>query len=199
MKMKGILTKAAITRRVILQKAFQKIYQKGYQFTSIDNILNELDVTKGAFYYHFKNKKEMGIGVIKDVIFPKFNQSMILPLKQIEHPKDGIIRIINQKLENLPELEIMLGCPLHNLMIEMGGVDDDFATEIRAIIQNWQEELEAIIEKGIERGDFPEDTDANSLANFIIASYHGIRSRLKIEFDLDLVDQYMFELGRYLS
>jgi AcrR family transcriptional regulator len=33
--------------------------QKGYKGTSLDEIARSLDVTKGAFYYHIKNKEEL--------------------------------------------------------------------------------------------------------------------------------------------
>ena len=33
--------------------------QKGYKGTSLDEIASSLDVTKGAFYYHIKNKEEL--------------------------------------------------------------------------------------------------------------------------------------------
>ena len=33
--------------------------QKGYKGTSLDEIAHSLDVTKGAFYYHIKNKEEL--------------------------------------------------------------------------------------------------------------------------------------------
>ncbi|RAJ08805.1 TetR family transcriptional regulator [Chitinophaga skermanii] len=52
------MNKAAATRLNMLQKAFELIYVKGFQTTSIDDILATTQVTKGAFYYHFKNKDE---------------------------------------------------------------------------------------------------------------------------------------------
>jgi AcrR family transcriptional regulator len=42
--------------------------QKGYKGTSLDEIANSLDVTKGAFYYHIKNKEEL--------LFQCFNRSL---------------------------------------------------------------------------------------------------------------------------
>ena len=33
--------------------------QKGFKGTSLDEIASSLDVTKGAFYYHIKNKEEL--------------------------------------------------------------------------------------------------------------------------------------------
>lgn len=43
------MNKAESTRLTILEKAFKLIYEKGYQTTSIDDILATTKVTKGAF------------------------------------------------------------------------------------------------------------------------------------------------------
>jgi AcrR family transcriptional regulator len=42
--------------------------QKGYKGTSLDEIASSLDVTKGAFYYHIKNKEEL--------LFQCFNRTL---------------------------------------------------------------------------------------------------------------------------
>jgi len=42
--------------------------QQGYKGTSLDEIANSLDVTKGAFYYHIKNKEEL--------LYQCFNRSL---------------------------------------------------------------------------------------------------------------------------
>ena len=75
------MKKAEATRLNILQKAFELIYEKGYQTTSIDDILLKTQVTKGAFYYHFKNKDEMGIAIINELLKPTLTNSFIEPLQ----------------------------------------------------------------------------------------------------------------------
>ncbi|GAA6766408.1 hypothetical protein AAFH68_23500 [Flavobacterium sp. CGRL1] len=50
------MSKAVNTRLTILHKAFELIYTKGYQTTSVDEIIATTQVTKGAFYYHLKIK-----------------------------------------------------------------------------------------------------------------------------------------------
>ena len=62
------MKKAEITRLNILQKAFDIIYANGYQTTSIDDIIATTKVTKGAFYYHFKSKDEMGLAIINEIL-----------------------------------------------------------------------------------------------------------------------------------
>lgn len=55
------MSKAQAIRSDILRRAMKLIYRQGFQSTSIDDILATTHVTKEAFYYHFKNKEEMGI------------------------------------------------------------------------------------------------------------------------------------------
>ena len=44
----------------ILQSAEELIYQKGYDATSISDIMEVADVGKGQLYYYFKSNKEIG-------------------------------------------------------------------------------------------------------------------------------------------
>jgi len=71
------MKKAAATRLMILTKAFELIYVRGYQTTSIDDILATTKVTKGAFYYHFRNKDEMGLAILQEILKPALTESFI--------------------------------------------------------------------------------------------------------------------------
>ncbi len=58
-------TKGAKTRERILSEAKQLILARGFSGTSLDGILKATDLTKGAFFYHFKNKDELARAVIE--------------------------------------------------------------------------------------------------------------------------------------
>lgn len=75
------MKKSALTRLHILEKALDLIYKKGYQTTSIDDILASTQLTKGAFYYHFKNKDEMGMAIINELLRPTLTSGFIEPLQ----------------------------------------------------------------------------------------------------------------------
>jgi TetR/AcrR family transcriptional regulator, transcriptional repressor for nem operon len=64
------MSQAQETRVMILRKAFELIYKRGYQATSIDNIVATTSVTKGAFFYHFPNKEKLGLALINEVMYP---------------------------------------------------------------------------------------------------------------------------------
>jgi AcrR family transcriptional regulator len=48
-----------ITREQILEAAFDCFYENGFERTSLENIAERIDVTRGAIYWHFSNKKTL--------------------------------------------------------------------------------------------------------------------------------------------
>lgn len=52
------------TREQILDVSARLFIEKGYEKTSIQDIINELQMSKGAVYHHFKSKEEILHGVL---------------------------------------------------------------------------------------------------------------------------------------
>ena len=48
-----------VRREEFLKTAFELFLEKGYEKTSINDIIKKIGVTKGAFYYYFKSKDEI--------------------------------------------------------------------------------------------------------------------------------------------
>jgi AcrR family transcriptional regulator len=49
----------AVKRKEILDAAQRLVYTKGYEQMSIQDILNELKISKGAFYHYFESKSDL--------------------------------------------------------------------------------------------------------------------------------------------
>ena len=94
------MTKSEQTRLAILQTAFRLIYRNGYQTTSIDDIIESMKLTKGAFYYHFKTKDDMGLALIREVMRPGMYDLLVKPLEQEPDPVTGIYKMMRGLLNN---------------------------------------------------------------------------------------------------
>src|SRR5699024_4279035 len=55
------------SKKEIMDVAESLFITKGYAKTTINNILSEIDIAKGTFYYYFKSKED-----VKDVIIDRF-------------------------------------------------------------------------------------------------------------------------------
>ncbi|HSM41020.1 MAG TPA: TetR family transcriptional regulator, partial [Afifellaceae bacterium] len=51
--------KAEATRERLLAATKKLVMSKGFAGTSIDDVLNATELTKGAFFYHFKSKADL--------------------------------------------------------------------------------------------------------------------------------------------
>jgi TetR/AcrR family transcriptional repressor of nem operon len=193
------MTKASATRLDILQKAFELIYTKGYQTTSIDDIIATTHVTKGAFYYHFKSKDEMGMAIINDVLKPTMMQAFIGPLQNSANPVKDIYNMMQHLLLNHPYLQVAYGCPAGNLAHEMTPWNEEFSTALGALVAEWQRTIEACIKRGKRAGLIRKNVQAVQVSYFIMAGYWGIRNFGKLHNSDECYRVYLRELKRYLD
>ncbi|WP_454804074.1 TetR/AcrR family transcriptional regulator [Mucilaginibacter phyllosphaerae] len=170
------MSKAVKTRTMILTKSFDLIYKQGYQATSIDNILATTRVTKGAFFYHFKNKDEMGLAMINDIICPGMYTSLVQPLKDSKDPVNDIYEMMRIVLLKVPFLRAKYGCPIVNLIEEMSAVNDEFKAALVKFITQWQDVIKESINRGKVLNEVRNDVNADHVACFVVASYSGIRN-----------------------
>jgi AcrR family transcriptional regulator len=60
--------KREATRQEILAAAKELFQKKGYEETSIDDIVLSADLAKGTFYYHFDSKEELLVALQEEVL-----------------------------------------------------------------------------------------------------------------------------------
>ncbi len=195
----SFMTKATATKMVILEKAFELIYVKGYQATSIDDIIARTKVTKGAFFYHFKNKDEMGLAVITDLMTPQMNSSFVNELKCEKDPVKAIYSLMEQLLLKSPLLLREYGCPAGNLSQEMSPLDPHFSKALLVLFNQWKDRLKDSINKGKKAGLIRKDVDAKQVAYFVMAGYWGIRNVGKLDGSADCYRVYLKQLKHYLK
>ena len=79
------------TRLLLVECAFQKIYDHGYTRASVDRILSKTGLTKGAVYHHFEGKAALAHAVIDDVIRRWFVDGWVAPLEDSDDPVRTLI------------------------------------------------------------------------------------------------------------
>lgn len=195
----SFMKKAEATRLAILQKAFELIYTKGYQTTSVDDIIASTAVTKGAFYYHFKNKDEMGIAIINELMKPALTTGFKDRLQKDNDPLDAIYRLIHNLLMDDGFLKVEYGCPAGNFTQEMTPWNADFSKVLNELTQQWIKAMSSAITKGKEHGFVREDVNARQATMFIMSGYWGIRIFGKLENSRKVYMAYLKELKTYLA
>jgi AcrR family transcriptional regulator len=165
------------TRERLLQAAFREVYKSGFQTASLDTILAAAGVTKGALYYHFKNKEALGYAILEEVIAPDSRAQWLRPLQRGKDPIDTLIGIV-QSLSVRPE-DVRGGCALNNLNQEMSPVDEGFRKRMATVFRAWQDGIAAALREGQTSGTVRRDVEPAEAAGFLIAMVEGYASLSK--------------------
>lgn len=192
------MTKAENTRSGILRRAFSLIYQKGYQATSIDDILVDSPVTKGAFFYHFKNKEEMGLSMIQEIMYPGMYDVLVAPLNNSTNPVEELYLMMHNLLLKSPFFQVKYGCPAVNLIEEMAPLNEAFKQALSKLILQWQKAIITNVNNGKNTGSIKPDVNAEQVACFITAGYGGVRNIGKL-LGTACYHSYLHELKKYLN
>jgi TetR/AcrR family transcriptional repressor of nem operon len=189
------MSDAEQTRQKILAIAADEIHQHGFQATSLSTILNRCNISKGALYYHFTNKLELGYAVFEENIVPMFLQTWQPALSQ-DDPIEGLCDFFTSMCNSMVCSEAVCGCPLNNLCEEMANVDEG----IRLRILSMQEKLNALIVDALMRvqSELRADLTFSQVAYFIVATFHGATSLSKSSRNKELFQQVISELCLYI-
>ena len=170
-----MLTKAAkqadATREKILEAAFHEMHRYGFQAASLSSILTHTGLTKGALYYYFPAKHDLGLAVVDEVIGRTYIDRVFTPLLESKDPLKTIREILYQKRAN-PDL-IELGCPLSNLMQEMSPLDEQFRLRLNTLMQRWLDSLEDALQRGQKQGQVRQDVHCAKASLFIVSALEG--------------------------
>jgi TetR/AcrR family transcriptional repressor of nem operon len=193
------MKKSEATRLNILQKAFELIYMKGYQATSVDEIIATTQVTKGAFYYHFKTKDEMGVAIINELMRVNFNTTFIKPFQNEENAADIIYQLMYTILMENDFLKVEYGCPASNFTQEMAPWNMEFTKALNSLTKQWENAIIESIERSKNKGEIREDINAREAAVFVMSGYWGIRNLGKLENSKSIYIVYLKQLKSYLE
>ena len=192
--------KSQETKRLIIETSFDMFYLNGYNNTSIPDIMKKTNLTKGAFYHHFKNKLEIGKKVIEDILSIRIYNGFIKPLKENKSKSvsDLLVYVFTERIANFTEKEKALGCPANNMINEIGCSVHDFREPLRKLMDGWKDALIDVIDLGKKNNEIKKEVDSNAAATYLICSFEGARGIRKIYNDDALFSNYLEAVKEYI-
>lgn len=167
------------TRAEILDAAFWEIFTKGFQGTSVDEIVEKTQYTKGAFYHQFPTKLSLGYALVDEVIKPMTHARWIEPLKTYDNPLDGILLQIKNLIGLATPEELQYGCPLNNLVQEMAPIDALFKEKLEGALLYWIEGMNQQLKRAQKSGYIRSGVNTRQVAHFVVMAHEGFYGMLK--------------------
>ncbi len=198
----------AVKRKEILAVAQRLVYAKGYDQMSIQDILNELKISKGAFYHYFDSKQALLEGLIdqmteeaEPIIAPIALDPNVLALEKLHRFFDTAARWKTTRKEYV--LSLMQGwyADENALMREKAQ---------NRMIEHFSPMLANIIRQGIAEGtmntSFPDEMASMAFALLVSMGYaymdllaNNTADHHQLQRAVDLVGAYNVALERMLG
>lgn len=161
---------AVPTRERLLAVAMRLFWEKGYQSTSVADILRESETNSGSLYHFFATKQDLLIGVLeqyRDGIEPL----LLMPAWDgVAEPIERVFALLAGYRRLLVESDYRLGCPIGNIVLEIAEPDPAVRQRLVDNFDAWTDAVEACL---TESAAFPAHVDARSVARFALTTMEG--------------------------
>ncbi len=144
-----------LTQKVIVETAAELFARKGFGATSLDDIAEQLGATKGALYYHIKNKEE----ILRLIYLMVLNASEE-PLRRIVEASLLPTEKLGQAIIHHTAVAANRSPAMTVFYREQHHLSGPFAKEITLRKKEYEQYFEQIIQEGQDAGVFTTDLDA---------------------------------------
>lgn len=195
---------AIATRNILLDSAEQIFFDKGYSQTTLMDVASHAGMTRGAIYWHFKNKMELFEAMVERVHLPL--ESLVEACADENEPDPlGKFREFSVKfliqLGSDRRLQQVFSVMLHKF--EYNGQVAQLEKKQQSSFQEFTQRIERTFKNAIKRGQLPIDLDIEQAAFIKHAYFTGILNNwlfCPLDYDLakqaeSLVDNYFFMLS----
>jgi AcrR family transcriptional regulator len=160
--------RADTTRLQILRAASRQFARKSYSLVSLDDILADAEVTKGAMYFHFRSKHALASAIVDyraAAARASVDQLLARKLSGLETLIDISYLVA---IEDIGDEIARAGL---NLLESVGRTDGLQAN----LLGQWVTAFAAVARKAIRDGDMTQDCDPESVGGLLVSMYLGLR------------------------
>jgi AcrR family transcriptional regulator len=160
--------KAGNTRHRLIAAAARQFAHRPYSVVSLDDILAEAELTKGAMYFHFPSKQALALAIIDDLT---------------EMSNAAVTELLARKmsgLETLIDLIHMLAVQDTQHEVARAGVrlleSLDNTTDMPTTLwASWTDFVTTLIQKAVSEGDVVDHQNPEDIAKMLVALWVGSR------------------------
>lgn len=124
--------------------------EKGYSETSIQDIVDQLGVTKGTFYYYYNTKQKLLRDIILSYMEKLLNDQEKILTKNTLSNKEKLFEIMYMIINNIRSSKQSARI----FTREMRHIKEKHLDEIKNRRRQFKHNLQKILEAGIEAGEF---------------------------------------------
>ncbi|SEK70548.1 transcriptional regulator, TetR family [Aquimarina amphilecti] len=176
----------------LLEKGLEIIWSKGYNGTSVNDIVKAADVPKGSFYFYFDSKEDFAIKALDKYFTMQFTPALEVLKNSLGSPKQRLLNFYEFRVKVLKEqLNCKMGCLGCNLSNEMSEHNEKIRNAVLDRHNLIKKEIITVAKEAQELGEINASIDIEDLIGFIEDAGKGAMTTMKEMKDAYPVDNHM--------
>jgi TetR/AcrR family transcriptional repressor of nem operon len=190
------MTKGEQTRRKIVAAAAPIFNERGYEGSSLNDLMEATGLKKGGIYRHFSSKEELAAEAFDYTWEAAWNARLL----HVDQTANGIEKL-KQLIANFVDFKspVAGGCPILNTAIDADDGNSMLRARVAKALRSWMTRLQMIVMQAKERGEAQIGVDAKGVATLIIASLEGALMISRLERNDHALRRVQQHLNRYLE
>lgn len=166
------------TKQRIADAALELFQRKGYNGTSVQDLVDAAGAPKGTFYNHFASKEDLAAETVLRY-GDRWNLAALAD-SAAGSPRARIERHLAGLIASGGEAAAERGCLMANLAGEVPAHSAMLAGVIGEHLREWVETLTSVIDEAKLAGEITSGADAADLAEFIVNAWEGGAVKAKV-------------------
>lgn len=162
-----------LNRKHVIEVAAILFLEKGFAYTSMDELVRVSKVSKSNVYYHFSNKEEL-LEAVVDYWIAKYQYAIeeVINQKQLS-VEQRVTMFLLHLAQGVQVREFKGSCPFITLAIQCPAQASKLKERIGLFFAELQSKVSMLIAQGIERGEFRKTIQPEEIASLFITNLEG--------------------------
>lgn len=162
--------KLDVRTRIVLA-AMELFWAKGYNSTSVADILSRTQLNAGSLYHVFPGKQDVLVAVL-EFYRDGIQQNLLDPAWEgVSDPVEKVFALLDRYRWMIVETDNTYGCPIGSLALELHEADPVIRELLAINFTNWSAAIERCLEEAGDR--LPAELDRRALAEFVLTTMEG--------------------------
>ncbi|MDF2680447.1 MAG: transcriptional regulator, TetR family [Brevibacillus sp.] len=173
----------------VIHKAMLVFWEKGYEATSIPDLLKAMGLSRSSLYETFVDKQTLYVEAMQH--YKKTNQKKRNLLVNASSAKTGIRQYFDQHITSAFDEDLPKGCLITNAALGFDSPDEQLHKLIRDSFDELEKAFFELLSKGQQTGEIDSKKDSKALSHLLLNLNHSINVVSKVKTDKKIIYDMM--------
>ena len=168
----------------VLHRAMEIFWHKGYEATSVQDLVDQMGINRGSLYGTFSDKRALFLAAIQH-----YDQTVVSAVVAVLHKPGSARRTIEEYIRGearrIADDRQRQGCFLTNSAVEVAPHDLEAEQRLRAALKRIESAFYDALVVARQQGEIRTRRDLRALARFLTSGMQGLRVMARVNPDRD--------------